>query len=399
VHFIRTSRHASAVVTAVILVVIGVVVGVTRHDPGQHGGGVELRADQQSLQPSPTITVPSDVVGHTPTQGSEPGATPLTIGSLGGPIHAPSSGKGGRTTTGSGGNGGGNGTTNTTIGDGGGGTTNTTTGSGGGGGGSAFVPGRIAYSLGGAVWTINPDGSGARNVASPGFFPAWSPDHSAIAYADADGAGGGLHVVTASGDSGLTTGVVADSEPVWSPDGKKIAFGRIDNSQPVEKSEIWIVDRDGKNLRQLTHLTCPNGYNRDPSWSPDGKTIVFWSSNADCTHGNYSLYSVDVASGVATPFNPPVNTTSDGPAWSPDGKTIAFSSDGYGGVGFDICVMSPDGSGAHRITQLSGNEKDPAWSPDAKRLVIARSGGIYLMDKDGSDITSLVSGAIQPAWY
>ena len=396
-HFIRTSRHASAVVTAVILVVIGIVVGVTRHDPGDHGGGVELRADQQSLQPSPTITVPSDVVGHTPTQGSEPGNTPLTIGKLGAPIHAPALGKGGRTTTGSGGNGGGgNDTTNTTVG---GGTTNTTTGSGGGGGGSAFVPGRIAYSLSGAIWTINPDGSGARNVVAPGFFPAWSPDHSAIAYADADGAGGGLHVVTASGDTGLTTGVADDSAPVWSPDGKKIAFGRIDDTQPVEKSEIWIVDRDGKNLRQLTHLTCPNGFNRDPSWSPDGKTIVFWSSNADCAHGNYSLYSVDVASGVATPFNPPVNTLSDGPAWSPDGKTIAFSSNGYDGVGFDICVMNPDGTNAHHIEQVSGNEKDPAWSPDAKRMVIARSGGIYLMNKDGSDITPLVSGGIQPAWY
>jgi TolB protein len=386
VHFIRNNRHASAIITAVVLVAVGIVVGVTRHDPGDRGG-VELRADQQSLQPTPTATVPSDVVGHTPAAGSDPGATPLTIGKLGAPIHAPASSShgSGRTSTGS---------TDespatTTVTHGSGDPTATTAAS-----GNAFLPGRIAYSASGAVWTINPDGSDPRKVTAPGFFPAWSPDHAAIAYADADSPGGGLHVATAKGDYGLTTGVVDDSQPAWSPDGKKIAFARIDNTNP-QYSEIWVINRDGSGTTQLTHLPC---LNRDPAWSPDGKTVAFWSSSGDCANGKYALYSLDLATGATTPFNPPT-TNSGAPSWSPDGKTIAFSSDGDGGVGFEICAMNADGSNRHRITNLSGDDTDPAWSPDAKRLVFARDGGIYTMTATGSTRTLLVSGAIQPAWY
>jgi hypothetical protein len=398
VHYIRTSRHASSIITAALLVVIGIVVGITRHDPGDHRG-VELRADQQSLQPSPTVTVPSDLLDHTPAAGSEHGATPLTIGKLGAPIHAPATHHAGRTTTGSGGNGtsNGRGATNTTIGGTGSGGPATTTG-GRGASGSAFVPGRIAFSAAGALWTMNPDRDApdARKIASGGYFPAWSPDHKAIAFADADGAGGALHVVSASGEYGLTTGVAADSQPVWSPDGSRIAFARIDNTN-AQYSEIWVINSDGSGTAQLTHLPC---LNRDPSWSPDGKTIVFWSSSADCANGDYALFALDVSSGVAAPFNPP-NTNSGSPAWSPDGTRIAFASDGDGGSGFEICVMDADGSNRHAITNLSGDDTDPAWSPDAEQIAFMRDGGIYTMSAIDPDSTPhlLVAHAIQPAWY
>ncbi|HVT78032.1 MAG TPA: hypothetical protein VHD87_13440 [Acidimicrobiales bacterium] len=387
-HFIRTSRHASAVITAAILIVVGVLVGLTRHDPGDHGG-VQLRADQQSLQPNPTMTVPSGAIGQSPN-GNKAASTPLTIGSLGAPIHAPSaighapaSGAGSTATTSA---------ADTTA-------TTTATTAPPHSTANAFAPGRIAFSSGGDVWTINPDGSDARALVSPGYDPAWSPDHSALAYVDADGEGGGLDVLTAAGDSyGLTTGVAHDSHPTWSPDGKTIAFSRIDHSQPVEYSELWAVNRDGTNMRQLTHQLCVNS---DPAWSPNGKQIIFWSSSDHCdpgpTQGDIELYSLDVATGVVTRLN--TATNSNGPAWSPDGKTIAFSSDGYSGVGMEICLMNADGSGAHRITNLSGDDTDPSWSPDARSIVFFRSGGIYTMKADGSGVKLLVAGANEPAWY
>jgi Tol biopolymer transport system component len=282
-------------------------------------------------------------------------------------------------------------------------TTPTTGRSGGGGGGgtdngAALAPGRIAYSASGALWTVDDDGGDARRVAAHGFFPAWSPGHSAIAYSDGDSPGGALRIVTASDDYALTTGVADDSQPVWSPDGRKIAFARIDNTND-EYSEIWVVNKDGSGTRQLTHLRC---FNRDPSWSEDGRKLVFWSSSDHCdpgpTQGQYELYTYELATGKVTRLG--TNTNSGGPAWSPDNAQIAFSSDGYVGVGFEIVVMNADGSNAHRLTTLSGDDTDPAWSPDATEIVFARDGGIYKMSaSNGGNRTLIAAGGSQPAWY
>jgi Tol biopolymer transport system component len=387
VHFLRTNRHASAIITAALLVVIGVVVGLTRHDPGDKTG-VVLRADQQALQPAPTVTVPGDIVGRTPTaNGGEP--APMTLGKFGAPIHAPSGSRSGGTSGGAGGGG----VTDTTSRATSATTSTTTIGSTG-----AFGAGRIAYTASATVWTVNADGGDVARLATPAYSPAWSPDHRAIAYADADSPGGVLHVATAEDNYALTTGVAKDSQPAWSPDGKTIAFARVDTTQPTEYSEIWLVNRDATNTRQVTHLPC---FNREPSWSPDGKKLVFWSSSDHCTagpgQGNYELYVINVDGSGLKRLGTTAN--SGAPAWSPDGKSIAFSCDGYGGVGFEICVMNADGTNAHRITNLSGDQADPAWSPDGKALAFVNGGSLWTMKSDGSAAKQLVAGAVSPAWY
>jgi TolB protein len=74
------------------------------------------------------------------------------------------------------------------------------------------------------------------------------------------------------------------------------------------------------------------------------------------------------------------------PKWSPRGDKIAFISD-RGGGGFQIYLMSPDGSGVQQMTTLGSNE-DPAWSPDGRHLAFMSTRGgkkdIYLMHADGS---------------
>jgi WD40-like Beta Propeller Repeat len=404
--FLRNNRYASVIITTVLLVVVGLVVSLARSDRPDNSG-LTLRADQQALQPQTTDALPPASAPPVGAAATVATLKPLKLGKIPSLPRAgassskqPSSATGGGTSKGTGG--GGNSTDTTATTAGGGGTSPTTLyakpPS------NAFAPGRIAFSAGGSVWTVNPDGSDARQVATNAYFPAWAKDHSVIAVADGDGAGGALSLVTPAGDRlGLTTGAVDDAQPAWSPDGTKLAFARIDKTAAVDGSAIWVINRDGSNLRKIAAPSpC---LSRDPAWSPDGKKIAFWSSRDHCDEaaadfGDYTLYVYDLLTGVTTALGD-ATTNRAAPAWSPDGKKLAFASDGDGGVGFEICVMNADGTGAARITNASGHDTDPSWSPDGRKIAFRserNGGGIFVMNADGSSPTMLVGGASHPAW-
>ncbi len=104
------------------------------------------------------------------------------------------------------------------------------------------------------------------------------------------------------------------TKPVWSPDGKKIAFYKLTGNN----YQIWIMDVDGSNQTQIT-----NGeYNCiEPSWTPDGNRVVFASNSA----GNYDIWSQKTDGTELTQLT--VQDCYDGaPACSPDGKHIYFHS-------------------------------------------------------------------------
>lgn len=70
----------------------------------------------------------------------------------------------------------------------------------------------------------------------------------------------------------LTTFAAVSYDPVWSPDGSRIAFV----SQEKGSDDIWVINPDGTGVRQLTENTWE--WDKHPSWSPDSKRIVFWSN-------------------------------------------------------------------------------------------------------------------------
>ena len=139
--------------------------------------------------------------------------------------------------------------------------------------------------------------------------------------------------------------------PSWSPDGKQLVF----ESSRHGNAEIYIINVDGTGERRLT-LSDAGVDNTHPSWSPDGKHIVFDSMRD-------SVFSLKLIRPDGTDERV-LTVHARHPEWSPDGKFIAFDSnrDGNG----EIYVVRADGSGVRRITNTPPNESHPTWTPDGK---------------------------------
>ena len=153
-----------------------------------------------------------------------------------------------------------------------------------------------------------------------------------------------------------------------------------------------MVDGEGRGLQVITDGKGNCGF---PSWSPDGREIVYRSSTA----ANPGLFIVTLATGVVRAVG---GTTSrdNFPAWSPKGDRIAFT--GYRDGNYDLYTVRPDGTDLRRLTEAPGNDAHCEWSPDGKWLAFSSSrggfkdeaalhpgnaqpyGDIYVMREDGS---------------
>jgi len=174
-----------------------------------------------------------------------------------------------------------------------------------------------------------------------------------------------------------------DESPTWSPDGSKIAF----ISHRTGTFEIFIMDSDGNNQRQLTY-----GGGLDPSWSPDGTRIAFVKANSE---GGSSIYTIKT-DGTGLTQVTSGNFSVDGPCWSPDGTKIAFSTNRGNVDIWNIWIVNADGSGLQQITFFGNDAYAPCWTSDGKWIIFKTSDYVLypLFKKDKICAINLTNGEI-----
>lgn len=166
-------------------------------------------------------------------------------------------------------------------------------------------------------------------------------------------------------------------------------------SDRTGSSELWVMDWNGGNQKQLTKH---NALALAPTWSPDGKHLVFTSF----LRGTPALYLLTPQEGYLKLIWDAGGVNSS-PSISPDGSTIAFASSRDGNV--DIYTIPITGGEAQRLTTARGIDTQPAWAPNGRQIAFtsSRSGSpqVYLMDADGSNVRRLSFGAYfhdEPTW-
>ena len=238
----------------------------------------------------------------------------------------------------------------------------------------------------------------AQLTEQPGteFHPSFAPDGRSFVYAGESGGNLDLFVQRVGGKNAvnLTKDSPADdSEPAFSPDGESIAF-----RSAREPRGIYIMEATGENVHRITD----GGF--CPSWSPDGKELVYSEACQDSPSVRVAsaLWVVDVATGAKRQL-----TALDAmqPAWSPGGKRIAFWFLPPKVGRRDIATIARDGGEPVVITKGAATNWNPVWSPDGRYLYFAsdRAGNMNFwrvqIDEETGQALSEPEAIITPAKF
>ena len=229
--------------------------------------------------------------------------------------------------------------------------------------------------------------------------PKWSPDGSQIVFSHAwnlfavESDGSRIRRLTGSKNQIVEKFSEINVSPDISPDGSQVAYTSFEDPQFYIKT----VKLKGLFKRKRT-LAKSDGNDINPVWSPDGSRIAFLSSRTDDDdYYYYHIYTMAADGSDVKSIAPsiPVHPRPEGtPVWSPDGTRLAFLGIGLEGEGakwLHLYIVGADGSD---LTQIGEAGSRPAWSPDGLRIAfvgqIGEDDGLFTAAPDGSPPTKIL---------
>lgn len=253
------------------------------------------------------------------------------------------------------------------------------------------------------ICIMNADGSGWRRLTTDSnrqhYYPSLSPDGQSVVYAAfrEENIYEIYEMNLASGDvKQLTNKIGVVNGPEISPDGESIVFKLW--TVYSDRNVIMTIDRNGGDLGNIPHA---EGW--DPTWSPDGKYVLF-ASDMD---GSIQLYTIRADGKQLKKISnlPAIRGRSD---WSPDGQYIVT----YSGEPWhrEVYIMNADGTNARVLSPAGGNSQGPSFSPDGKWVAFTayfdhpgddHGCEIYIVRVDGTDLRRLTNNDYcdyQPRW-
>jgi Tol biopolymer transport system component len=267
---------------------------------------------------------------------------------------------------------------------------------------------RLAFEIDGnnvsgkvATFLINSNGSNLIKIPSGGeaWFTSWFPNGKKIIYQQGYKSYiinmDDLNVEQIKQDFRIPEKFVNDFQV--SPDGLKIAFVAMDGDQTNPRS-IYVAHFDG------VTITNPRFIWRgmDPVWSPDGSKLAFtYKDNPSYSLSNGSIHVIDPDGSHQVILTLPSEGLGDNrrPSWSPDGSRIAFYSGFPDAHKNDLFIMNSNGSNVVKLTESSSDDSswpdNPSWSPDGHKIAFLEyskengniTSSIYMIDVDGTNKT------------
>jgi len=268
------------------------------------------------------------------------------------------------------------------------------------------------------VWVANSDLSAAKQLtfenANSGW-PVWSPNGRKIAFdsdrSDPNPADESFinDVFTMNADGSSVTNLTksrggVSGDPGWSRDGSLIAFESDGDGYPHGQG-IYIMRPDGSDIRRVTSLPAHASFDHAPRFSPDGTRLVF-TRDADGS----ALFTTDLNGHTAQITSFAIGAGDA--VWSPDGQRIVFEAYPDPTSRGDVYVVNSNGKRLRNLTEnaLGDGSADPVWSPDGSKILFLegrhipqpdRTIGLAAMSADGSDRHFIEDNPIeshQPDW-